>query len=341
MRRLPPRPVRRAADAAVAAARHVPLGRMPSSSRRAQTRSAKSGASASLVGQPTSRRPCSARKALSGRNRLDCAGSARSTRKVAHCAWPRSIQGSSFASSRRASAICAASSRATPSASAMSPPRYQTDWPSRVGWVVTVIRGFGPAPRQWAYSGFRVAALTITMCSGRRCMAGCSRPSSRSSASLPAPALEHHALGTDLPAVDAQAGQFPAFAQRFDALAGEQAVAGQFRQAANQVGDVEDDFREAVGLALEPLVAQRRRQILALGLLDPAAHRLAGEEAGKAAGQAARRPQVVRLGKQAVRPAGRVRRRCRDRRASAAACRRWLRRRRSGRHAGRTWRRRG
>lgn len=146
-------------------------------------------ASASLVGQPTSRRPCSARKALSGRNRLDCAGSARSTRKVAHCAWPRSIQGSSFASSRRASAICAASSRATPSASAMSPPRYQTDWPSRVGWVVTVIRGFGPAPRQWAYSGFRVAALTITMCSGRRCMAGCSRPSSRSSASLPAPAL--------------------------------------------------------------------------------------------------------------------------------------------------------
>lgn len=72
---------------------------------------------------------------------------------------------------------------------------------------------------------------------------------------------EHHALCTDLPAVDAQAGQFPAFAQRFDALAGEQAVAGQFRQAANQVGDVEDDFREAVGLALEPLVAQRRRQI--------------------------------------------------------------------------------
>ena len=97
---------------------------------------------------------------------------------------------------------------------------------------------------------------------------------------------EHHALGTDLPAVDAQAGQFPAFAQRFDAFAGEQAVAGQFRQAANQVGDVEDDFREAVGLALEPLVAQRRRQILALGLLDPAAHSLAGEEAGKAAGQA-------------------------------------------------------
>ncbi len=64
---------------------------------------------------------------------------------------------------------------------------------------------------------------------------------------------EHHALGTDLPAVDAQAGQFPAFAQRFDAFAGEQAVAGQFRQAANQVGDVEDDFREAVGLALNPL----------------------------------------------------------------------------------------
>ena len=31
--------------------------------------------------------------------------------------------------------------------------------------------------------------LIITMCSGRRCMAGCSRPSSRSSASLPAPAL--------------------------------------------------------------------------------------------------------------------------------------------------------
>ncbi|MGV8488604.1 hypothetical protein ACV34S_33335, partial [Pseudomonas aeruginosa] len=31
---------------------------------------------------------------------------------VSHCAWPRAIEGSSFASSRRASAICAASSRA-------------------------------------------------------------------------------------------------------------------------------------------------------------------------------------------------------------------------------------
>ncbi len=29
-------------------------------------------------------------------------------------------------------------------------PRYQTHWPSAEGWVVTVTRGFGPPPRQWA-----------------------------------------------------------------------------------------------------------------------------------------------------------------------------------------------
>jgi hypothetical protein len=54
------------------------VGWMPSRCRALSTRSAKSGARASLVGQPTSKRPCSARKALSGRVRPVCRGSARS-----------------------------------------------------------------------------------------------------------------------------------------------------------------------------------------------------------------------------------------------------------------------
>ena len=145
MRRLPPRPVRRAADAAVAAARHVRWGgcRLLPGGRRPGRRSR---------GQRQLGRPADQQASLFGEEGVVRAQQVGLCRlgaihpQVAHCAWPRSIQGSSFASSRRASAICAASSRATPSASAMSPPRYQTDWPSRVGWVVTVIRGFGPAP---------------------------------------------------------------------------------------------------------------------------------------------------------------------------------------------------
>ena len=44
---------------------------------------------------------------------------------------------------------------------------------------------------------------------------------------------------------------------------------------------------------------QRRRQLLALDLIDAAAHGLAGEEAGEVAGQGAGRPQVMRVGKNA------------------------------------------
>ncbi|MCY1441851.1 hypothetical protein D9M71_581890 [compost metagenome] len=110
-------------------------------------------------------------------------------RTVAQRTWLKSIHGSRLATSFFAAAICASGSRATPSASARSPPRYQTHWPSAAGWLVTVIRGFGPPPRQWAYSGLRLAPLAMTMCSGRRCMAGWLRPRASSKAALPAPAL--------------------------------------------------------------------------------------------------------------------------------------------------------
>ena len=105
-----------------------------------------------------------------------CSGSARSTRKVAHCVVLRSIHGSNWAISFCAVAICSAGSRCTPSLSAMSPPMYQTHWPSAAGCVVTVMRGLVPPPRQWAYSGFRPGPLAMIMCSGRRCMAGWLRP---------------------------------------------------------------------------------------------------------------------------------------------------------------------
>jgi len=47
------------------------------------------------------------------------------------------------------------------------------------------------------------------------------------------------------------------------------------------------------------MILQGRRQLLAFYLIDPATHRLAGKEAGQVAGQGARRPQVMRVGKQA------------------------------------------
>ena len=50
---------------------------------------------------------------MSGRTSPDCAGSARLTRKVAHCAWLRSTHGSKLTSSFFATAICSAGSRAT------------------------------------------------------------------------------------------------------------------------------------------------------------------------------------------------------------------------------------
>src|SRR5574344_56048 len=126
-------------------------GRMPCLSSSDNTRSARSGANASLVGQPVHSVPApAARKALSGRTSPRCAGSARLMRSVRHCRADWSSQGIRLASSFCAKAICAASSRATPSASARLPPRYQAHWPSGVGWVVMVIRGLLPPPRQWA-----------------------------------------------------------------------------------------------------------------------------------------------------------------------------------------------
>ncbi|MNF75695.1 hypothetical protein D3C84_577730 [compost metagenome] len=82
-------------------------------------------------------------------------------------------------------------------------------------------------------------------------------------------------------------------------FASQQAVAAQLGQAGDQARHVEHQFGQAVDLALEFRVLQRRRQRVALDLVDPSAHRLAGEEAGQVAGQGARRPQVVGVGEQA------------------------------------------
>ncbi len=110
---------------------------------------------------------------------------------------------------------------------------------------------------------------------------------------------EHHALGADVPVVDPQPEQFAALFDWLDPLAGQQAVAGQVGQLRDQAGYVEDQFGEAIDLALEFGVLQRRRQLLALDLVDAAAHRFAGEETGEVACQGAGRPQVVRLGQHA------------------------------------------
>jgi len=88
---------------------------------------------------------------------------------------------------------------------------------------------------------------------------------------------EDDALCADGAAVDAQADQLAALLQRLDPLTGQQAVAGQFRQADDQARHVKHQLAEAVHLALELRMLQRRRQRVALHLTDPRAHRLAGE----------------------------------------------------------------
>lgn len=98
---------------------------------------------------------------------------------------------------------------------------------------------------------------------------------------------EHHALGADLAAVDAQAKQLAIVVQRFDGLSGQQAVAGQLRELVQQARHIDDQFGQAIDLALEGAVLQGRRQLIALDLIDTAAHRLAGKKAGEIAGQGA------------------------------------------------------
>ena len=107
------------------------------------------------------------------------------------------------------------------------------------------------------------------------------------------------ALGTNLALVDLQADQNATFQQRFDLLTGEQAITGQIGQALDQARHIDHQFCQAIDLALEAFVLQGRRQLLALDLIDTAAHGLAGEEAGEVAGERAGGPEVVGFGQQA------------------------------------------
>ena len=115
----------------------------------------------------------------------------------------------------------------------------------------------------------------------------------------PATSAEHDALGADLATIDAQPDQLVVVEQRFDPLAGQQAVTSQLGQPGDQAGHVQHQLAEPIDLALEPWMLQRRRQLIALDLADPRAHCLAGEEAGEVAGQGAWRPQIVCIGQQA------------------------------------------
>lgn len=110
---------------------------------------------------------------------------------------------------------------------------------------------------------------------------------------------QHDALGADLATVDLQAYQCVAFAQRFDVLPGKQTIAGQLRQAINQARHIDDQLRQAIDLALEAAVLQGQGQVVALDLVDTAAHGLAGEKTGEVAGEGAGGPQVMRFGQQA------------------------------------------
>ncbi|MNR25069.1 hypothetical protein D3C85_1421920 [compost metagenome] len=98
---------------------------------------------------------------------------------------------------------------------------------------------------------------------------------------------EHDALGADFATIDAQAEQLAIVVQGFDGLRGEQAVTGQFRKLVEQARYVDDQFGQAIDLALEGAVLQGRWQLIALDLIDAATHRLAGKESGEIAGQGA------------------------------------------------------
>ena len=110
---------------------------------------------------------------------------------------------------------------------------------------------------------------------------------------------EHHALCANLAAVDDQPAQFAIVLQRLDTLGSQQAVASQFGQTGDQARHIEHQLGQTIDLALELRMLQRWRQLLALDLIDPAAHRLAGEETGEVASQSTGRPQVMGIGKNA------------------------------------------
>ena len=136
-------------------------------------------------------------KALSGRSRVDCRGSARSSSSVRHSVRPSSSQGSRADNSRRALSISCAGGSSTLSV-ARSPPRYQTGSPPRVRWLEIVSRGEAPPPMQCAKKGSSYWCLTSTCCRGLRCMAGALPPSCAISASLPAPAVNSSRSGITL-----------------------------------------------------------------------------------------------------------------------------------------------
>ena len=99
---------------------------------------------------------------------------------------------------------------------------------------------------------------------------------------------EHDALGADVTAIHTQTGQLAIDLHGFDLLTGQQAVAGQLSQPGGQAGHIQHQFAQAVDLALEARIAQRRGQGVALDLVDARTHGLAGEKTRQVAGQGAR-----------------------------------------------------
>ncbi|MNY01085.1 hypothetical protein D3C86_1335990 [compost metagenome] len=107
------------------------------------------------------------------------------------------------------------------------------------------------------------------------------------------------ALRADFMLVHFQADQHATLKQRLDVLTGEQTVTGQVGQALDQTRHVDHQFGQAIDLALETFVLQSGRQLVALDLIDAAAHGFAGEETGEVAGEGARGPEVMGFGQQA------------------------------------------
>ncbi|MNI69454.1 hypothetical protein D3C73_1252000 [compost metagenome] len=113
-----------------------------------------------------------------------------------------------------------------------------------------------PATQAMGVQGFEARALDQNHVQRSNLHGRLAQAEGREQFGIAGTGTEDDALRTDFPLVDPQADQFAVFQQGFDLLPGQQSVAGQFGQACDQARYIDDQFGQAIDLALEALVLQ-------------------------------------------------------------------------------------